>query len=130
MVARFMMRLVGLDDEGRSNLGGVLSLAFVFDVSMETGVVIGSVSHLLDPAVWKLDSVAARHSLAVTGLLLLEGGPVVRILHPVGEAVRLGGGLVSLVVIMTVGVDGGGEGSEGHDGENGNTQETHVVCCS
>jgi len=110
MVARFMMNLlVWLDDERGSNLGGILSLAFVFDVSMETGVVIGSIGHLLDPAVWELNCVATRHSLTIAGLLLLESGSIMWIFYPVGEAVGLGWGLVSLVVyFMAVGVDGGG----------------------
>jgi len=109
MVARFMMRLVWLDDEGGSNLGRVLCLAFIFDVSMESGVVISGVSYLLDSTVWELYGVAARYCLAIAGLLLLECGSVVRILYSVREAVWLGGRLVSLMVdLMTVGVDGGG----------------------
>jgi len=121
VVARFVVDVVVfLDDERGSDLGGVLSLALVLNIGMEPGVVISGVCHLLETTVWELHGVAARNRLAVAGLLLLEGGAVVGVLHPVGEAVGLGGRLVSLVVvrIMTVGVDGGGQGGEGHHGKN------------
>jgi len=120
VVAGFVVGVVGLDDEGGTDFGGVLSLALILNVGVEPSVVVGCVSNLLESTVRKLDGVAAGHSLAVAGFLLLEGGAVVGVLHPVGEAVGLGGRLVSLVVvrIMTVGVDGGGQGGEGHHGKN------------
>jgi len=51
--------VVGFDDERRADLGGVLSLALVFNIGVEACIVVGSVCHLLESAVWELDSVAA-----------------------------------------------------------------------
>jgi len=129
VVARFVVWVVvGLDDEGGADLGWVLSLALVLHIGMETGVVISGVRHLLEATVGELDGVAAGDGLAVAGLLLLEGGAVVRVLHPVGEAVRLGGGLVPLVVhVVAVRIDGGGLGGEGQEGEGGGAEEMHAV---
>jgi len=51
--------VVWFDDERRADLGGVLSLALIFHIGVETCIVVGSVCHLLESAVWELNSVAA-----------------------------------------------------------------------
>lgn len=129
MVARFVVDVVVfLDDEGGTDLGGVLSLALVLNISVETGIVISGICHLLETTVWELHSVATGDCLAIAGLLLLEGWPVVGVLHTVREAVRLGGGLVSLVVdVVAVRVNGGGLGGEGQEGKSGGAEEMHAV---
>jgi len=144
MVAGLVMRLVvGLvfDDEGGSDLGGVLSFALVLNVGVESVVVVSCVGHLLDSAVWEMDGVAPDHVLSIAFLGLLEVGTVVRVLNPIGEAVGLGGGFVPLVVATTVPtmvvvvatmpvwVYGRGMGGDGTEKEGQETEGTHCGCC-
>lgn len=99
--------LVRLHHEGRSELGGVLSLSLVLNVGVEAGLVVGCVGHRLEAAVGQLHGVGAVDGVAVTLLVLGELRPVVGVVHAVRERVGLGVRLVSLVV-AAVGVDGGG----------------------
>jgi len=129
LVMRFVVRFitgfmfVRFDNEGRSDLGGVLSFALVLNVGVESVVVVSCVGHLLNSSVWKMDGVASVHVLSVALLGCLEIGTVAFVLHPIGEAVGLRGGFVTVVL------DGRGMGGDGAEKEGGETEGTHCGCC-
>merc|ERR1719341_2211735 len=115
--------VAGFDNEGGPHLGGVLSFALVLNVGVEPVVVISCVGHLLDSSVWKMDGVASVHVLSIALLGCLEIGTVTFVLHPIGEAVGLRGGFVTVVL------DGRGMGGEGAEKKGGETEGTHCGYC-
>jgi len=111
------------DNEGGSDLGGVLSFALVLNIGMESVVVVSLVGYLLDSSVWKMDGVASVHVLSIALLGCLEIGTVAFVLHPIGEFVWLRFGFV------TVWVYGRGMGGDGTEKEGQETEGTHCGCC-
>ena len=102
---------VGCDSDGGSVLGG----AGVADV-LDDAVSVVRVGHGLDPAVGKVDGVAAGGGVSVPLLGLGEGGSAVVISHAVVVGIDWGLGEV------TSGVTGGG-GHNNASGEGGGNRE-------
>ena len=100
--------MVGGGRGGLVTTGGLLRVdggALVGDVSDEAVITVGSVLHMLDPAVGKGNRVRSGNvGGAVRGLLGLEVGLGVVISHGVGEGV---GALLSKVISNISGLDGG-----------------------
>jgi len=137
LMMRFVVRFIAgfvfvrFDNEGGSDLGGVLSFALVLNVGVESVVVVSCVGHLLDSSVWKMDGVASVHVLSIALLGCLEIGTVAFVLHPIGEFVWLRFGFVALVVyfFVPVWVYGRGMGGDGTEKEGQETEGTHCGCC-
>jgi len=98
-VGFWLVSLLGGYDERRVvGLWGVLSLALVLDVSDVALVVVGDVVHNLSATVWELNCIGSMHLTTIAVLLLTELQSLVWVIHTVGELVRLGWFLVSLLV--------------------------------